>query len=46
MLDTVIPGTPDRIYNLIFTSGFIKEFYSVNQKLLGGFPVPSLPLVS
>ncbi|KAJ7229185.1 hypothetical protein GGX14DRAFT_417014 [Mycena pura] len=33
-LDMVIPGTPDRIYNLIFASGFMKDFMSVNQKLL------------
>lgn len=33
-LDTVIPGTPDRIHNLIFQSGFIKEFFAVDQKLL------------
>ena len=37
VLDTVLPGTPDRIHNLIFMSGFIKEFFSVNQKYLGGF---------
>lgn len=34
-LDMVVPGTPDRIYNLIFASGFIKDFLAVNQKLLG-----------
>ncbi|KAF9469635.1 hypothetical protein BDZ94DRAFT_1150785 [Collybia nuda] len=33
-LETVLPGTPDRIYNLIFASGFIKDFMAVNQKLL------------
>ncbi|KAJ8085188.1 hypothetical protein PM082_003980 [Marasmius tenuissimus] len=32
-LDTVIPGTPDRIHNLLFASGFIKEFMSGEQKL-------------
>ncbi|GLB43560.1 putative protein with domain of unknown function (DUF4782) [Lyophyllum shimeji] len=32
-LDTVLPGTPDRIHNLIFASGFIKDFMAVNQKL-------------
>ncbi|KAJ6516452.1 hypothetical protein C8R45DRAFT_960190 [Mycena sanguinolenta] len=32
-LDVVLPGTPDRIYNLIFASGFMKDFMSVNQKL-------------
>ena len=34
-LDTVVPGTPDRIYNLMFASGFMKDFMAVNQKLLG-----------
>lgn len=34
-LDCVLPGTPDRIHNLIFASGFIKEFMAVDQKLLG-----------
>ncbi|KAJ6463265.1 hypothetical protein C8R47DRAFT_83328 [Mycena vitilis] len=33
-MDTVIPGTPDRIYNLMFASGFMKDFMAVNQKLL------------
>ncbi|KAJ7047913.1 hypothetical protein C8F04DRAFT_935867 [Mycena alexandri] len=32
-LDIVIPGTPERIYNLMFASGFMKEFMAVNQKL-------------
>jgi hypothetical protein len=34
-LETVLPGTPDRIHNLIFASGFIKDFMAVDQKLLG-----------
>lgn len=34
-LETVLPGTPDRIHNLIFASGFIKDFMTINQKLLG-----------
>ncbi|KAJ7174264.1 hypothetical protein C8R46DRAFT_1030972 [Mycena filopes] len=33
-MDTVIPGTPERIYNLMFASGFMKDFMAVNQKLL------------
>ncbi|KAJ7101625.1 hypothetical protein C8R43DRAFT_907238 [Mycena crocata] len=33
-MDTIVPGTPDRIYNLMFTSGFMKDFLAVNQKLL------------
>ncbi|KAJ7496928.1 hypothetical protein FB451DRAFT_1456936 [Mycena latifolia] len=32
-LDTVVPGTPERIYNLMFASGFMKDFMAVNQKL-------------
>lgn len=34
-LETVVPGTPDKIYNLMFASGFIKDFMKVDQKLLG-----------
>ncbi|KAJ6583194.1 hypothetical protein B0H10DRAFT_1834207 [Mycena sp. CBHHK59/15] len=33
-MDTVVPGTPERIYNLIFASGFMKDFMVVDQKLL------------
>ncbi|RDB29293.1 putative membrane protein C20F10.07 [Hypsizygus marmoreus] len=33
-LEAVFPGTPERIYNLIFASGFMKDFMAVNQKLL------------
>ncbi|THH18632.1 hypothetical protein EW146_g2399 [Bondarzewia mesenterica] len=32
-LETVLPGTPERIYNLLFASGFIKDFMRVDQKL-------------
>lgn len=32
-IDAVFPGTPDRIHNLIFASGFIKDFLVINQKL-------------
>jgi GRAM domain len=35
ILDTVLPGTPERIYNLIFASAFLKDFMRVNQKLEG-----------
>ena len=35
-LETIVPGTPDKIYNLMFASGFIKDFMKVDQKLLGG----------
>lgn len=46
-IDTVIPGTPERIYNLMFASGFLKDFMRDNQKLEGKFcfffsPLPSL----
>ena len=34
-MDTVVPGTPDTIHNLIFASGFMKDFMAGNQKLLG-----------
>lgn len=34
-MDLILPGTPDRIHNLIFASGFIKDFMAVNQKLMG-----------
>ncbi|KAG6895191.1 hypothetical protein C0992_002686 [Termitomyces sp. T32_za158] len=33
-LDAVVPGTPEKIYSLIFASGFMKDFMSVNQKLM------------
>jgi hypothetical protein len=35
IMDTVLPGTPERIYNLIYASGFFKEFMRINQKLDG-----------
>jgi hypothetical protein len=25
-IDVVMPGTPERIYNLMFASGFLKDF--------------------
>ena len=34
-MDTVMPGTPDRIHNLMFGSGFMKDFMAGYQKLLG-----------
>ncbi|KIK34900.1 hypothetical protein CY34DRAFT_110104 [Suillus luteus UH-Slu-Lm8-n1] len=33
-LETVLPGTPDKIYNLMFASGFMKDFMRVDQKLM------------
>ncbi len=41
-MDAVLPGTPERIYNLMFASGFLKDFMRVNQKLEGKYLV-SLP---
>ena len=34
-MDTIFPSTPEKIYNLMFTSGFMKEFWADNQKLTG-----------
>ncbi|KAJ3508624.1 hypothetical protein NLJ89_g5653 [Agrocybe chaxingu] len=33
-MDVVIPGTPENIHNLMFASGFIKDFMAGDQKLL------------
>ncbi|CAL1694873.1 unnamed protein product [Somion occarium] len=33
-MESILPGTPEKIYNLMFTSGFIKEFMRSDQKLL------------
>lgn len=32
--ETVFPGTPEKIYNLIFASGFMKDFLAKDQKLI------------
>ena len=34
-LETIVPGTPEKIYNLMFASGFIKDFMKGEQKLTG-----------
>ncbi len=34
-INTVLPGTPEQIYNLMFVSGFLEDFLSENQKLEG-----------
>ncbi|QRV89593.1 membrane protein [Ceratobasidium sp. AG-Ba] len=34
VIDTVIPGTPEKIYDLMFKSEFISNFLSVDQKLM------------
>ena len=36
-LETIVPGTPEKIYNLMFASGFIKDFMKGEQKLTGLF---------
>ncbi|KIJ54183.1 hypothetical protein M422DRAFT_64311 [Sphaerobolus stellatus SS14] len=33
-MDMVIPGEPEKIYNLMFASGFIKEFMRNDEKLI------------
>ena len=38
-MDAMLPGTPERIYNLMFASGFLKDFMRVNQKLEGKYPI-------
>lgn len=35
VMDTTFPAVPEKMYNLMFTSGFMKEFWTGNQKLLG-----------
>ena len=35
MMDCIMPGAPGQIHSLMWTSGFIKDFMSVNQKLTG-----------
>lgn len=35
VMDCVLPGSPESIYSLMFTSGFIKSFMSEDQKLMG-----------
>jgi len=34
-MDIVFPGTPEQIYNLMFASGFIKDFLAKEQNLTG-----------
>ncbi|GAA5925373.1 hypothetical protein JCM3775_001395 [Rhodotorula graminis] len=33
-MDAQFPGAPEKIYNLMFTSGFMKGFWTENQKLM------------
>ena len=37
-MEAVFPGTPEKIHNLMFASGFIKDFMREEQKLLGACP--------
>jgi hypothetical protein len=39
VIDAVLPGTPERIYNLMFASGFFEDFMRLNQKLEGKLSV-------
>jgi hypothetical protein len=34
-MEVTVPGTPEKIYNLLFASGFIKDFMTNEQKLMG-----------
>lgn len=34
-MDSTFPGAPEKLYNLMFTSGFMKGFWAENQKLTG-----------
>ena len=34
-LSTTFPSTPEKVYNLMFNSGWLKEFMSDDQKLKG-----------
>jgi hypothetical protein len=35
VMEMIVPGTPEQIYNLMFASGFIKDFLAKDQKLIG-----------
>lgn len=45
-LDATYPAKPEKMYNLLFTSGFMKGFWTGNQKLTGTFPICSAGSVS
>ncbi|KAE8266620.1 hypothetical protein A4X09_0g5729 [Tilletia walkeri] len=34
VLDNKYPAVPEKMYNLLFTSGFMKDFWQTNQKLM------------
>lgn len=35
VMDTTFPGSPEKLYNLMFTSGFMKDFLTKDMKLTG-----------
>ena len=43
-MEAVFPGTPEKIHNLIFASGFMKDFMRQEQKLIGACPRHPRPL--
>lgn len=46
-MDVVFPGTPEQIYNLMFASGFMKDFMREDQKLeSASFPCSFLPFLA
>lgn len=47
LLDTIVPGTPEKIYCLMFESSFIQDFMKVEQKFTGEFQSvsPKLQLI-
>ena len=45
-MEATFPGSPEMIHNLMFASGFIKDFMSVEQKLTGTAPLlTSIPKI-
>lgn len=34
-METILPGEPEKIYNLMFASGFIKDFMRNEERLMG-----------
>jgi hypothetical protein len=40
-LSTTFPSTPEKVYNLMFNSGWLKDFMAVDQKLKGASVSPS-----
>jgi hypothetical protein len=42
VMECVVPGTPDKVYTLLFASAFMKTFMREEQKLLGMFRLRAL----